>query len=101
MCCGGFESQIKYTVYIANPIYDVVFKYLMEDSQVAKLLIGKIIGKEVLELQPRPQEISVTIDAQSNIPLDVHRTFTVFSQTILHFLTTPFYNRSYPCSGIA
>jgi hypothetical protein len=24
---------------IANPIYDVVFKYLMEDAKVAKLLI--------------------------------------------------------------
>jgi len=29
-------------MYIANPIYDVVFIYLMKDSPVAKLLIGKI-----------------------------------------------------------
>ena len=29
---------------IANPIYDVVFKYLMEDSKIAKLVISSIIG---------------------------------------------------------
>ncbi len=28
---------------IANPIYDVVFKYLMEDAKIAKLLISSII----------------------------------------------------------
>lgn len=35
---------------IANPIYDAVFKYLMEDSQIAKLLISSIIGEKVLSL---------------------------------------------------
>jgi hypothetical protein len=29
---------------IANPIYDVVFNYLMEDAKIAKLLISSIIG---------------------------------------------------------
>ena len=41
---------------IANPIYDVVFKYMMEDNTVAKLLISSIIGEEILELEPKPQE---------------------------------------------
>jgi hypothetical protein len=41
---------------IANPIYDVVFKYLMEDAKVAKLLIGRIIDQEIIELEFRPQE---------------------------------------------
>ena len=27
-------------VQIANPIYDVVFKYMMEDNAVAKLLVS-------------------------------------------------------------
>ena len=35
---------------IANPIYDVVFKFMMEDSKVAKKFISAIIGEEVLEL---------------------------------------------------
>ena len=43
-------------VLIANPIYDVVFKYLMEDNTVAKLVVSSIIGEEVIELEPKPQE---------------------------------------------
>ena len=31
---------------IANPIYDVVFKYLLEDNKIAKKLISLIIGEE-------------------------------------------------------
>lgn len=41
---------------IANPIYDVVFKYLMEDSKIAKLIISSIIGEEIEELNFMPQE---------------------------------------------
>jgi len=41
---------------IANPIYDVVFKYMMEDNTVAKLLVSSIIGEEVISLDAKPQE---------------------------------------------
>ena len=41
---------------IANPIYDTVFKFLLEDLTIAKKLISVIIGEEVLELEVRPQE---------------------------------------------
>ena len=43
-------------VEIANPIYDVVFKFLMRDEKVAKLLLSAIIGKEVVSLEFRPTE---------------------------------------------
>ena len=43
-------------VKIANPIYDVVFKYLMEDNAIAKLMVSSIIGEEVEWLDPKPQE---------------------------------------------
>jgi hypothetical protein len=43
-------------VQIANPIYDSVFKYLMNDEKVAKLLLSAIIGREVVELEFRPTE---------------------------------------------
>lgn len=46
------------SMLIANPIYDVVFKYLMEDAKVAKLLIGSIIGCEILELEFRPKSFT-------------------------------------------
>jgi hypothetical protein len=41
---------------IANPIYDVVFKYLMDDSKIARLLISTIIAEKVISLDFRPQE---------------------------------------------
>jgi len=44
-------------VRIANPIYDVVFKYLLDDEKVARLLLSALLGKEVLELQFRPTEV--------------------------------------------
>lgn len=43
-------------IQIANPIYDVVFKYMMSDNKVAKLLLSTIIGQEILELQFDPTE---------------------------------------------
>ena len=43
-------------VVIANPIYDVVFKYMMEDNLVARLVVSSIIGEQVVELEPKPQE---------------------------------------------
>jgi len=43
-------------VLIANPIYDVVFKYMMEDNAVAKLMVSSIIGEEIISLDPQPQE---------------------------------------------
>ena len=43
-------------VQIANPVYDVVFKYLMEDNDIAKLIVSTIIGEEVVYLDPKPQE---------------------------------------------
>ena len=42
---------------IANPIYDVVFKYLLDDEKVARLLLSALLGEEVLELQFRPTEV--------------------------------------------
>jgi hypothetical protein len=44
-------------VRIANPIYDVVFKYLLDDEKVARLLLSALLGREVLELQFRPTEV--------------------------------------------
>jgi len=51
---------------IANPIYDVVFKYMMEDNTVAKLLISSIIGEEVVSLDPKPQEHTRKKDKKEN-----------------------------------
>ena len=51
---------------IANPIYDVVFKYLMEDLDIARDLISLILSKPVLEISVQPQETTIVgeVDAQ-------------------------------------
>lgn len=41
---------------IANPIYDSVFKFMMEDEKVAKLLLSALLKKEIIELQMRQHE---------------------------------------------
>lgn len=41
---------------IANPIYDVFFKYLMDDIEIARRLLSTIIGEDIVELHIHPQE---------------------------------------------
>jgi hypothetical protein len=48
-------------MHIANPIYDVVFKFMMEDKKVAKAFISAIIGEKVLELDFAAQEHTVRV----------------------------------------
>ncbi|MDR3000809.1 MAG: hypothetical protein LBU89_06045, partial [Fibromonadaceae bacterium] len=43
---------------IANPIYDVTFKRLLENNRVAKFLIGTILNCKILSLEPSIQEHS-------------------------------------------
>jgi hypothetical protein len=44
-------------VEIANPIYDVVFKYLMEDNKVAKIFLSAVTGLDITSLDFLPQEL--------------------------------------------
>ena len=41
---------------VANPIYDVVFKYLMEDVRVARTILSALLKEEVLSVEPRAHE---------------------------------------------
>ncbi len=50
---------------IANPIYDVIFKYLMEDNEIASLIISTITNEDIVELEFLPQERTVEIDRRS------------------------------------
>ena len=43
-------------ISIANPIYDAVFKYLMEDNRVAKTVLSALLKKEVVEVEMRKHE---------------------------------------------
>ena len=37
--------------HVVNPIYDTVFKYIMQDEKVAKVLIGNILKTKVVSIQ--------------------------------------------------
>ncbi|NJN77977.1 MAG: hypothetical protein HC803_06290 [Saprospiraceae bacterium] len=43
---------------IANPIYDVVFKRLMENERVAKFFIGTLLNETIESVEMKPQEFT-------------------------------------------
>jgi hypothetical protein len=43
---------------IANPIYDVVFKRLMENDKVAKFFIGTLLEQTIENIEVKPQEFT-------------------------------------------
>jgi len=47
---------------VANPIYDAVFKFLMEDKKSATLLVGAITGFDIEDIELRPTEIQIDGD---------------------------------------
>ncbi len=58
---------------LLDPSYDSVFKYLLEDLDIAQGLISRIIGKEIVELTPLPQEqTSIELEIKY-IALPLHR----------------------------
>lgn len=46
---------------LANPIYDTIFKYLLEDLELAKQLISKIIGEEIVEINTQAREAATKL----------------------------------------
>jgi len=62
-------------MYIANPIYDVAFKYMLEDNKIAKLFLSAVIGEKITELQFSAQEQTVELppNNKEKTPLTVCR----------------------------
>jgi hypothetical protein len=56
-------------ILIANPIYDVVFKYLLEDAFIAKELLSTILGVSIVELTVKPQETLVNDETSGEIKI--------------------------------
>lgn len=54
---------------IANPIYDVVFKYLLEDLTIAKGLLSEILQTEILHITVEQQETSAFKEAYGGIQI--------------------------------
>jgi hypothetical protein len=58
---------------IANPIYDTVFKYLLEDIDIAKGLLSVILGVEIIELNVKPQETVSEVNIDNRPPINIYR----------------------------
>ena len=43
-------------IHIANPIYDSVFKYLMEDERIAKIILSALLKRDVVDVKVRRNE---------------------------------------------
>ena len=41
---------------VANPIYDMVFKYLMEDERIARTILSALLRKDIIRVEVRPHE---------------------------------------------
>ena len=52
---------------IANPLYDVIFKYLLEDIDIARELIASILGEKIIALEVQPQETATEVSPDGNI----------------------------------
>nr|VFJ70759.1 MAG: hypothetical protein BECKFW1821C_GA0114237_102442 [Candidatus Kentron sp. FW] len=61
---------------IANPIYDVVFKYLMQNNEIAILILSTILEEEIVTLDLLPQETATTVKHRS--PAGENLSFTVY-----------------------
>ena len=45
-------------ITVANPIYDIVFKYLIEDERIARTILSALLKKEVVAVETRRNEYS-------------------------------------------
>ena len=62
-------------MFIANPIYDTVFKHLMENDRVARFFVETIIDQPVETIQVAPQEYTWFRPLQEFIPESVSDEF--------------------------
>ena len=58
---------------IANPIYDSVFKYLMDDKRVAKVILSAITGFDIEDVQLKATEVATALDTPIGRSLTVYR----------------------------
>ena len=52
---------------IINPLYDNAFKYLMENEQIAKIVLSIILDTQVIRFQSKPQETTLVYTGKTHI----------------------------------
>lgn len=83
---------------LANPIYDTIFKFLLEDLDIARELIGEIIGQEILSLEVKPQENISYLERRAKLEeaiahpereISIQTFFTVYRLDFVAEIKTP------------
>jgi len=58
-------------MYIINPLYDTAFKELIRDHEVAKTIIGTLIGTEVVDISMNISEFNLPNRPEDKLPRSV------------------------------
>ena len=45
--------NVSTMVYIANPLYDAVFDFMMDDERVARILLSALLKKNVVAVETK------------------------------------------------
>lgn len=57
----GNETKKKGKIMVvANPIYDTVFKFLMEDERIARTILSALLKRDIEKVEVRPHEYANT-----------------------------------------
>ena len=54
------ETKKGRIMLVANPIYDTVFKFLMEDERIARTILSALLKQDIVNVELRPHEYSNT-----------------------------------------
>jgi hypothetical protein len=76
---------------IANPIYDTVFKRLMENERIAKYFLSTILGKQIVSVEVRPQEFTrkkESVQAEAKKKVDPEYSSIGYSIYRIDFMAT-------------
>ena len=66
---------------IANPIYDVVFKRMLENERVAKFFIGTLLEQTILSVEVKPQEFTYLNESGSLAVFRLDFIATILTET--------------------
>lgn len=54
------EKKKGKIMLVANPIYDTVFKFLMEDERIARTILSALLKRDIVNVELRPHEYTNT-----------------------------------------
>ena len=57
-CLSLQTKSISSMMKVANPIYDIVFKYLLEDERIARTILSALLKKDVVAVETHRNEYS-------------------------------------------